>query len=461
MMGICGTGMGSLAGLFKEKGYRVTGSDSACYPPISNQLENLGIKPMLGYSADNLKGRPDLVIIGNVIPKSNPEAAYVLANNIPYISMPEAVEKSFLADKESIVITGTHGKTTTSNITAWLLDYAGKNPGFLIGGVGLNFGKSYRYTDSNYFVIEGDEYDTAFFDKGPKFLHYRPKYAIISSLEFDHADIYKDLKHVQSSFAKLLQIVPKDGICLVNADSESIKEISDNAQCKLITYGFSKEADYRLEASLDNSDFTIHHAGNRFFFETPLIGRHNILNAASAIIILMQIGIAPELLASGLKEFKGVKRRQEVRAIVNDIQVIDDFAHHPTAILETIDGFKTKYPEKRLWAIFEPRSNTTRRKVFQGDLATAFDKADKVIISDVFHSADIRENERLDPVELVSSINKNGDDAFFITKTDYIIEFLVRNAQPGDIMLIMSNGAFDNIHEKLISELKKRRFHGA
>lgn len=449
--------MASLAGLLKAKGYRVTGTDTATYTPMSTQLELLGIKPSIGYDPVNLDPRPDLVIIGNVIRRDNLEARATIEKQIPYLSMPQALSELFLKDKESIVVTGTHGKTTTSNIIAWLLEYAGTKPSFLIGGVGINFGESYKLAGGKYFVTEGDEYDTAFFDKGPKFLHYRPKYATITSIEFDHADIYKDLAQIKRSFTRFIEIIPTDGLCIINADSNEIPDILKGAHCKIATYGFSAHADYRISSQdRAGTKFTIFHAGKESDFTMALAGRHNGSNAVAALALLTELGVDDHILSKGMALFKGVKRRQEVRGVVNSVTVIDDFAHHPTAIRETIDAIRARYAHGRLWAIFEPRSNTSRRNIFEAELASSFKNADKTIIADVFHATDIPEAERLKPETVVEAINNHGGSAYFIPGTDNIVEFVVNNAVQGDTILVMSNGAFDNIHEKLITGIGKK-----
>lgn len=463
MLGICGTGMGSLAGLLKAKGYTVTGSDQAIYPPMSTQLKQLGIEPCQGFDPKNLEPRPDLVIVGNVIRKENPEAMAVLEEQIPYLSMPQAISQLFLQDNDSIVVTGTHGKTTTANIVAWLLESLDQDPSFMIGGVGLNFGKSFRSADGKYFVIEGDEYDTAFFDKESKFLHYCPQYAIISSIEFDHADIFKNLSQIKKSFAKFIELIPADGICVINADDKEVADIAHHAHCRITTYGFSDNADYRIKMGKidrNGTHFTISDGGKEADFIVPLAGRHNVLNATAAIVLLLKMGFDVKALGDGLKGFKGVRRRQEERGIVDSVTVIDDFAHHPTAIRETVHAVKEKYAPSRIWAIFEPRSNTTRRKIFEKDLSSSFTSADKVIIANIFHSENIPECERLDPEKVVSEINRDGGDSYYIDNTDGIVDFIIKNIQPNDVILVMSNGAFDNIHEKIIDGLKKLRNNG-
>lgn len=456
MLGISGTGMASLAGLLKAKGYTVTGSDIASYPPMSTQLERMGISPSIGWSEKNLVPAPDLVIIGNVIRRDNPEAQGVIKRKLPYLSMPKAVAEIFLKDKQSIVVAGTHGKTTTSHLIAWLLEYAGKDPSFLIGGVGLNFGEGFKLGGGDYFVIEGDEYDTAFFDKGPKFLHYKPRYAIINSIEFDHADIYKDLYHIKTSFEQFAKIIQKDGLLAINGDSETVKSVAKSTASRVLSWGFCNGVDYRISGITCKGGltrFTLSHKNTNISFESPLVGRHNISNASSAIILLREMGIPDKVLAEGVKLFKGVKRRQEVRATINGITLIDDFAHHPTAIAETIDAVRMNYPGRKIFGIFEPRSNTARRNIFEVELVRALGKADVAIIAEVFHSSDIKEDERLNPQKVADAVNKNGGEAHFISRTDEIAAFTAGRAEPGDIVLIMSNGDFDNINEKLIQAL--------
>lgn len=463
MLGICGAGMGALAGLLVAKGFKVTGSDKTAYPPMSDQLKELGIDIKIGFRPENIGLKTDLVIIGNVIRKDNPEAVAVIEKKIPYMSMPKAVAEFFLKDKISLVVTGTHGKTTTTNILAWLLEYAGKKPSFLIGGAGLNFGTSYRYTDGKYFVIEGDEYDTAFFDKGPKFLHYRPFGAIIGSVEFDHADIYRDLEHVKSSFEKFIKLPPKDGVLVANADYKNVIDILGYAKCTCLRYGYSTNCGGTIELIGEEGDFTafnINYHGKKIKFLSPLMGRHNVSNAAAAIILLLGLGFEPKILVEGLKLFKGVKKRQELKGCINGVMIIDDFAHHPTAIKETIDAVRSRFGGK-IWAIFEPRSNTSRRNIFQEELALAMGSADNAIIAGVFHSEDIPKAERLDPVAVIAGINKGTEGkgprqrAWYLPTADEIVEFLKDKVTRGDVLLVMSNGAFDNIHEKLMKMLDR------
>jgi UDP-N-acetylmuramate: L-alanyl-gamma-D-glutamyl-meso-diaminopimelate ligase len=443
MLGICGTGMGSLALLLKEAGHRVTGTDENVYPPMSVQLEKAGIKTFQGYKPENLSraGKIETVIVGNVISRGNPEAETVINSGVPYLSMPQAVSEFFLKDRHSIVVAGTHGKTTTSTLCAWMLESAGLEPGFLIGGVGNNFQVSARIGKPPYFVIEGDEYDTAFFDKGPKFLHYRPQSVILGPVEFDHADIYKDLAHVVSSFEKLVGIIPSDGLLVACADSANTMKIAKKAKCKVVTYGIGKDAGYNPPKTVAKS--------------FPLRGNHNLQNAAGVITLLTELGIGQDKIEKGLKTFKGIKRRQEVRGVVNGITVIDDFAHHPTAISETILAFRKSDPASKLWAIFEPRSNTSKRDIMRNEFAKALSKADVAIIANVFRPEKLPAGVApLNVKELVREIEGAGCNAYNFPNTEKIIDFIAKNAKSGDIILVMSNGGFDNIHERLLSALK-------
>ena len=464
MLGICGAGMGALACLLQAKGYVVTGSDKASLPPMSIQLKDMGIDVMIGFNAKNLMPRPDLVVIGNVISKDNPEAEAVVRDAVPYLSMPETIKRFFLGGRKSLVVTGTHGKTTTSNILAWILERAGKSPSFMAGGAGLNFEKSYRLSSGDHFVIEGDEYDTAFFDKGPKFLHYNPFAAIINAIEFDHADIYTDLNHIKDSFKRLVAIMPADGILVANADYDNVLDVIKDAACRITTFGFSEKADYQIVLELIEEEyihFYLKHGSKTVRLSSPLMGKHNMGNAAAAVALLLELGIKEKDIVEGLKTFKGVRKRQEIRSVVSDITIIDDFAHHPTAISGAIEAVKMRYKSNRVWAIFEPRSNTTRRNFFQKDITRALSQADKSIITAPYHGDDIPKTERLDAAGVASAINNLcpcGNKSYYIPDTDSIVEFLVRTVIPGDVVLIMSNGDFDGIHEKIIEGLKRRRF---
>jgi len=458
ILGICGTAMGAFAGLLKALGFQVTGSDSHPYPPMSTQLERQGIPVFNGYSPTNLEPRPDLVVIGNVIRQDNPEAVEVLAKGIPYTSMPAALAELCIRDQHSLVVAGTHGKTTTSALLAWCLHHAGYNPGFLIGGELINFGRNFGVGKPGFFVVEGDEYDTAFFDKGPKFLHYRPRSAIITSVEFDHADIYTDIRHVKSSFKQFLELVPPDGRIIACTDYEHLESLLIYAKTKPITYALRAESDYSgfiEETGPEGMRFVITRGGGGPIanLHTPLYGKHNLLNVIAVTLLLRELGLSVETIQGGLATFKGVKRRQEVFAEINGITLIDDFAHHPTAVQVTIDAVRARYPGRRLWAVFEPRSNTTRRRVFQERFNHVFGGADKVLIADVYKADDLPEEERFSPRELADTINACGGDARALSSVDEIIDTLFKESQPGDVILIMSNGGFGGLYKKLPAAL--------
>ncbi len=459
LLGIGGTGMGSLAGLFVEAGHTVTGTDEAIYPPMSDQLAGLGIKPFQGYSAQNIaKANPELVVIGNVIRRENPEAQEVLRLGLPYRSMPTALSEHFLATRTPIVVTGTHGKTTSATLTSWLLTAAGEAPGFLVGGVGLNLQQSYELGKGHFFVVEGDEYDTAFFDKGPKFLHYRPQAAIITSIEFDHADIYKDVQQIESSFTRFAEIVPPDGLIAVHATDERALRVTRNARCRVITYGTDPSAKFRAEnisISEQGTSFTI--AGIARTWLLPRWGNYNLENTRGVLAVLIESGINVDRLAGGLVSFKGIRRRQELVGEVDGIVVLDDFAHHPTAVACTIDGVRARFPGRRLWAIFEPRSNTSRRNIFQHEFTEALMHADRVIVASPFKSEAIPEAERFDSRAVADAIMRRKIDAHHIDTVEHIVEYVMRGVDAGDVILVMSNGGFGGIHMKLIESLKRRR----
>lgn len=461
LIAICGTGMGSLAGLLKEKGYEVTGSDANVYPPMSDQLAALGIPVRIGFHPRNIEETgPDLVIVGNAVSKDNPEVGAVLERKLPMMSMPEAVEKIFLADRISLVVAGTHGKTTTCGLLAWILDRCGKSPGFLVGGILKNFDRSCQFGGGDYFVIEGDEYDSAFFDKGPKFLHYRPRYLILNAVEFDHADIYRDLDHLMEAFSRLLSLIPPEGLILADGDNPNVRRLLAKPPCRVLTFGFLPEADLRAEGvSLDEKTrFRLLKQGKEVGpVISPMIGRHNIKNLLGVIGLLLEIGIPLREINSALSEFQGVKRRQEVIATIRGITIIDDFAHHPTAIFETLSALRSRYVQGKLWAIFEPRSNTTRRNVFQKDFVGAFDPADEVILAPPWLPEKIPAGERLDPARLIRELVEHGKKARYFSTADpvgEIVATVAREAVPGDVLCIMSNGGFGGIHEKMVSKLK-------
>ncbi|MFH1831048.1 MAG: Mur ligase family protein [Pseudomonadota bacterium] len=459
MLGIGGTGMGSLAGLLIEAGHKVTGSDEALYPPMSDQLANLGIKPFEGYRVENLDAAdPELAIIGNVIRKDNPEAQEIMRKGIPFRSMPQAISELFLSDRTPLVITGTHGKTTCSTLAAWLLESAKEFPGFLIGGVGRNLGRSYQLGKGPLFVIEGDEYDSAFFDKGPKFLHYKPQALIITSIEFDHADIYSDIEHVTSSFERLVPLVPPDGIIVINADDERAMRVGSLARCRKITYSAQGAADYYPEdvvVTEDGTSFTLCTSEDRFTL--PMWGGHNLQNCIGVLAALIESGIDVKKLVGGLASFEGIRRRQEIVGQAGGITIIDDFAHHPTAVSKTIDATRLRFPTSRIWALFEPRSNTSRRNVFQKEYTSALAKADRVIVASPFRKDSIPPEQRFDSKEVADAIMRSGIDAHHIEDVDNIVEFVMRGVDEGDVLLSMSNGSFGDLNKKLLEAIKRRQ----
>ncbi len=460
LMGICGTGMGSLAGMLKEQGFHITGSDQAVYPPMSTFLAGIGIEVRQGYGPQNLNPKPDLVIVGNVITQVNPEAQELIRLRIPFLSLPQALARIFLKDKICLVVAGTHGKTTTSALLASILDQAGLSPGFMIGGVLRGYERNYQIGRGPYFVIEGDEYDTAFFDKGPKFLHYRPHLAVLTSIEFDHADIYADLKAVQKAFARFLSILPEEGLLVAHGPDPRIQEILFQALCPVETYGLDARWDWHLEEltpTEKGSRFQVYRR-REFFgaFDSPLAGKHNALNFVSLVPILTHLGLSPEMIARGLAGFQGIHRRQEIRGIQAGVTVIDDFAHHPTAVRETIQAMRAQYQGRRLIAVFEPRTNTSRRRIFQKEYGLSFDGADLVLIREAPDLAKIPEGERFSSNQLVKQLVTSGKKARYFPDTEEILAFLSGHLKAGDVVLIMSNGGFDRIHERLLALLSSK-----
>jgi UDP-N-acetylmuramate: L-alanyl-gamma-D-glutamyl-meso-diaminopimelate ligase len=459
LMGICGTAMASLAGLLKDRGFKVTGSDSNPYPPMSTQLEKIGIPIMKGYVASNLHPKPDYVIVGNVISKNYEEAQELMKLGIPYTSLPKALGEHIIQDRNSIVVSGTHGKTTTTSMMAWVAEQCGKQPGFLIGGIPKNFSLSFKNPTGNYFVIEGDEYDTAFFDKVPKFIHYRPKHVILTSIEFDHADIYKDLDHVKSAFAELLKLIPEDGHLLYWADDPHIPGLLKHCKAKTIL-GYSLNKGDVLAQNLNvtekGTDFKVKFKGeNLGQFHVSLTGNYNVLNTTAVIGIAAALGWDLNKVKSALQSFEGVKRRQEVLGEPGGVLVIEDFAHHPTAVRETIKGVQNKYKGRKVFAVFEPRSATSRRKVFQKDYVEAFLPADEIVLARAFDQSKIDEENRFSSEELVADLKAQNKNAECFDSADQIVADLKMKAKRGDLILIMSNGGFDGIYGKLLSALAK------
>lgn len=458
LIAICGVGMSALAGMLQARGLRVTGSDQQVYPPMSTQLAALGIEVRQGFSPDHLADRPDLIIVGNAVSRSNPEVQAMLELGLPFLSFPQALAEFFLQDHHPIVVAGTHGKTTTASLLAWVLDTAGLQPSFMIGGMPRNFGSNHRLGDSPFFVIEGDEYDSAFFDKGPKFLHYLPQSAILTSVEFDHGDIYRDLDHVKSAFQRFIEIIPAAGYLAAGLDFPHVTTLLPAASCAWEGYGFASEAQWRAIDIQDDADatrFAVQHGGRVLGSVCwSLPGRHNIQNALGVIAVASHLGVPFEAVQAGLHTFTGVKRRQEVRGTVGGITVIDDFAHHPTAIRETLAALRARYPGQRQWAIFEPRSATSRRATFQEAFPAALAAAEHVVIAGLHNPATIPAADRLSAQRLAHDIAvQYGQDAHYIPDVDAIVAHVVAHAQPGDVVVIMSNGGFGGIHDKLLGAL--------
>lgn len=462
LSGICGTAMASLAGLLQLQGHRITGSDSAAYPPMSHLLESLGIPILEPYSESNLDPAPDLVVIGNALSRGNPEIECVLDRRIPFTSIAALLREEFLTGRQSLVIAGTHGKTTTTSMLAWIYQCAsGQNPAlepsFLIGGVAENFGTSFQLRPTGTFIVEGDEYDTAFFDKGPKFLHYFPDGLILTSVEFDHADIYADLEAVKTAFKRLVNLVPRRGVIVAWDGSANVSECVARAFCPVERYGFSAQAQWQIRGLRHEeglSRWQVHRGGALWAeFEMQLAGEHNALNATAAAALAANQGISAETIRQALASFKSVKRRLEVRARVNGITLIDDFAHHPTAIKETLRALRSVYPQCRLWAVLEPRSNTLRRKVLQADLVASLRLADRVILADVYQQQRIPDAERLHPEDVAAALTHLGTQAELLADADAIVESIAPQLAPGDVVAILSNGGFDGIYDKLPARL--------
>ena len=457
MIAVCGTGMGALALMLKDLGFAVTGSDLKVYPPMSDFLTTRGIHIAEGFHPDHLSYGPDLVVVGNAVSKDNPEVVRMQAMGLPFCSMPQALNWFVAADKKQILIAGTHGKTTTSAIMAWILDCAGRDETFFIGGILANFNSNYRLGQGDTIVIEGDEYDTAFFDKGPKFMHYNPYAAILTSVEFDHADIFRDKDHVLQVFKGFTADLNSNSTLFGFDGDGNVEKVVKAAGCKVVMYGKSKGSGWRLgdiDLKPPWSVFEVWKDGARYGrFETMLGGEHNLLNALSAIAVADLLEIPREIVKQALATFKGIRRRQEVRGVKNGIVVMDDFAHHPTAVRETVRAVKPFYPDGRLIAVFEPRTNTSMRDVFQDVYPECFDEADLICIRKPPLLKKIPKGHRFSSETLVQDLKRRGKDAHYFENTDLIIDFLQAHAVSGDVILVMSNGGFDNIHERLLELL--------
>ncbi|MGZ5004082.1 MAG: UDP-N-acetylmuramate:L-alanyl-gamma-D-glutamyl-meso-diaminopimelate ligase [Chthoniobacterales bacterium] len=452
-LGICGTAMGSVAAALRERGFTVTGSDENVYPPMSTFLEKRGVILKEGFRAENIPDDADVVVIGNAMKRGNPEVEAVLNRKLYYVSLPEVLRNEFLRGRHNLVVAGTHGKTTTTALLTWIMKVAGFDPGYMIGGIPKNLGQGAHFNDSKYFVIEGDEYDTAFFDKRSKFVHYLPELLIVNNIEFDHADIFRDLDQVKTSFRHVIRIVPQNGMVLLNGDDANCIEVAKESSAPIVEIGFSENCAEKIRDvsySADGSQFSL----GEERFEVPLIGEFNVRNAAMAISAARFYGASFDKIREGLTSFKGIARRQEVRGEVRGVKVIDDFGHHPTAIGQTLTALRHQYPDHRLWAVFEPRSNTTRRAVFQQQLPDALKLADGVFISQVARLDQLAQDERLNPEAVVKSIADSGRPAFYEKDAAHIVDRLLPLVRPNDVIVVFSNGGFDGIHEKILQRLR-------
>src|SRR6266481_5386001 len=464
MIGVGGSAMSPLAGMLRERGYRVTGSDAGVYPPASTFLESLGIEYATAFDPKYLTPAPDLIIVGNAISRGNVEVEEMLDRRLPYRSLPEIIEEEFLPSKHSIVVSGTHGKTTTTAMLAWLFHVAKKRPNFLVGGIAENFGQAYGLGGGEEFILEGDEYDSAYWDKAAKFFHYHPDDLIITSLEFDHADIYADFETYELAFRRLVNLVPRTGRVVIWGDTEdsgpALRRAASKAFCPVETYGFSEGNDWIADdVAVDDEKtrFRVRHKGKPFGeFALAATGRHNVLNSLAAIAVAHGRGISADSLGKALTTFRSVKRRMDVKGEHGGVLVVDDFAHHPTAVRATIEAARSRWPKRRLWAILEPRSNSMRRKVFQESLPKALALADRVVLGGVFRAQQLGDDNRMDPETVATSVRELGREARIFSGSDAIAEYLSTEAKPGDVLLIMSNGSFDGLCDKLVKKLDRR-----
>jgi UDP-N-acetylmuramate: L-alanyl-gamma-D-glutamyl-meso-diaminopimelate ligase len=457
LLGICGTGMAALAGILKEQGHRVTGSDEHVYPPMSTMLAGLGIPIQNGYRPENLTPAPDLVVVGNVIRRDNPEAQAVLAHNLPRISLPEALNRFLVGDRQSLVVAGTHGKTTTTALISWLLFALGLDPGFMVGGIAKNFGTNYRVGGGCYVAMEGDEYDTAFFDKRPKFVHFTPRAAVLTSIEFDHADIYPDLGVIIRAFETFLGTIAPGGRVMAWGDAPLVREVCGRSGAPVAFYGLGNDAAWQATAIRPvpgGMHFTALKEGARWGdFFLPMGGEHNVLNALAALAVLAEVGAEPEALQTALPGFKGVKKRQEVAGEFQGVLVVEDFAHHPTAVAVTLAAVRQAYPTRRLVAAFEPRTNTSRRKIFQKPYAEAFREADVILVREPPDLWKVEPEEQFSSQELVADLGAAGQEARYFPDTEALLAGLLDLLRPGDVVLVMSNGDFNHLVPRLCEAL--------
>lgn len=452
-IGICGTAMGSVAAALQNRGYTITGSDQNVYPPMSDFLIENNINVSVGHDENNIPDKVDLVVIGNAMSRGNVEVESVLNRKIPYTSLPELIKRYFLQGKRNIVITGTHGKTTTSSIIAHLLNDNGLNPNLMIGGIPLDIGKGGRFTESEFFVIEGDEYDTAFFDKRSKFVHYMPEIVVVNNIEFDHADIFNNIEEIKLSFKRMLNIVPENGIVFVNGDDNDAVEVTENCRAPVIKVGANDDCDFKIE-NLNLESFNSSFSIKENSYQLPMDGEFNVRNAAMAIAVSDFLKIDQTNIIESVSKFSGIARRQELRGEEKNVKVIDDFGHHPTAIAATIGALKQRYPGSKIWAIFEPRSNTSRRNLLQSELEDSLSRADGVIISEVPNPEKVPDGELLDVESVIENLSSRGKEAFIGLSSDDIVNKLIPLTSSGDTIVVLSNGGFGGIHEKLLEALK-------
>ena len=452
-IGICGTAMGSVAAALQNRGYTITGSDQNVYPPMSDFLIKNNINVSVGHDENNIPDKVDLVVIGNAMSRGNVEVESVLNRKIPYTSLPELIKRYFLQGKRNIVITGTHGKTTTSSIIAHLLNDNGLNPNLMIGGIPLDIGEGGRFTESEFFVIEGDEYDTAFFDKRSKFVHYMPEIVVVNNIEFDHADIFNNIEEIKLSFKRMLNIVPENGIVFVNGDDNDAVEVTENCRAPVIKVGANDDCDFKIE-NLNLESFNSSFSIKENSYQLPMDGEFNVRNAAMAIAVSDFLNIDQQNIIESVSKFSGIARRQELRGEEKNVKVIDDFGHHPTAIAATIGALKQRYPDSKIWAIFEPRSNTSRRNLLQSELEDSLSQADGVIISEVPNPEKVPDGELLDVESVIENLSSRGKEAFIGLSSDDIVNKLIPLTSSGDTIVVLSNGGFGGIHEKLLEALK-------
>jgi len=458
-VGICGTAMASAAAAMHEKGVKVTGSDSNVYPPMSTFLADRRIEVMSPYAEQNLAHKPDLVVIGNAISRGNPEAEYVLDHKLRYCSLPELLKEFFIRGKRSLVVSGTHGKTTTTSLLTWVFEHSGLQPSFLIGGIPTNLGQGARFTDSPWFIIEGDEYDTAFFDKRSKFIHYLPEVAIVNNVEFDHADIFADLAAVKKTFEHFIRLVPRNGLLLANGDDRNLAPLARVTHCPVKRFGLGEGnavQAFNIRYGPTATEFEI----PSFKFHLNLIGEMNVRNALAVIACAKHCGLTNHQIQAAFDTFKGIKRRLELRGIAGGVSVVDDFGHHPTAIRETLAALRMRHPQQKIWAVFEPRTNTTRRNVFQHELAGSFADADAVVVAQIARLELLPEDQRLNPAALIDQIKAAGKEAAYLPDADAIVDHVAGRCEGGEVIVVFSNGGFGGIHGKLLERLGKGRGKG-